>query len=149
MPGIVCSSRAKQRLGLFSMHTAAVMRRMRNSVARLGTRYQLFFGSDPRSLGCNSHGDTRAPDFTDGRRQAAATGESSHAAGGRACKLIDLARSVGEQVGNAELGHDVDRLRDPIPPNAGQKLRSCARGSTGPSIRLAAPEVVRGARPGI
>ena len=32
---------------------------MRNSVARLGTRYQLFFGSDPRSLGCNSDGDTR------------------------------------------------------------------------------------------
>jgi hypothetical protein len=32
---------------LFSMHTAAVMRQMRNSVARLGTRYQLFFGSDP------------------------------------------------------------------------------------------------------
>src|SRR5216683_2851992 len=62
MPGIVCSSRAKQLLGLFTMHTVAVMRRMRNSVARLGTRYQLFFGSDPRSLGCNSDGDTRAPD---------------------------------------------------------------------------------------
>jgi len=43
---------------------------------------------------------------------------------GRACKLIDLAWSVGQQVGNAELGHDVDRLRDPIPPNEGQKLRS-------------------------
>src|SRR5205823_4528139 len=52
MPGIVCSSRAKQLLGRFSMHTAAVMRRMRNSVARLGTPYQLFFGSDRRSLGC-------------------------------------------------------------------------------------------------
>src|SRR5207302_9504628 len=59
MPGIVCSSRAKQLFGLFTMHTVAVMRRMRNSVARLGTRYQLFFGSDPRSLGCNSDGDTR------------------------------------------------------------------------------------------
>src|SRR5438874_2252640 len=57
MPGIVCSSRAKQLPGLFTMHTVAVMRRMRNSVARLGTRYQLFFGSDPRSLGCNSDGD--------------------------------------------------------------------------------------------
>jgi hypothetical protein len=44
MPDIVCSSRAKQHLGLFSMHTAAVMRRMRNSVARLGTRYQRFSG---------------------------------------------------------------------------------------------------------
>jgi hypothetical protein len=41
---------------------------------------------------------------------------------GRACKLIDLARSVGEQGGNAELGHDLDRLRDPISPNEGQKL---------------------------
>jgi hypothetical protein len=49
----------------------AVMRRMRNSVARLGTRYQLFFGSNPRSLGCNSDGDTRTPDFTNGRRRAA------------------------------------------------------------------------------
>src|SRR2546427_12352163 len=47
MPGIVCFSRAKQPLGPFSMHTVAVMRRMRNSVARLGTRYPLFFGSDP------------------------------------------------------------------------------------------------------
>src|SRR6266851_1462520 len=47
MLGIVCSSRARQLLGLFSMHTAAVMRQIRNSVARLGTRYQLFFGSDP------------------------------------------------------------------------------------------------------
>src|SRR5438045_1975437 len=71
MPGIVCSSRAKQLLGLLSMPTAAVMRRMPNSVARLGTRYQLFFGSDPRSLACNSDGDTRAPDFTNGRRRAA------------------------------------------------------------------------------
>jgi len=52
---------------------------MRNSVARLGTRYQLFFGSDPRSLGCNSDGDTRAPDFTNGRRRAATSAESSHA----------------------------------------------------------------------
>ncbi len=42
---------------------------------------------------------------------------------GRASKLIDLARPVGQQVGNAELGHDVDRLRDPIAPNEGQKLR--------------------------
>ena len=79
MPGIVCSSRAKQLLGLLGMHTVAVMRRMRNSVARLGTRYQLFFGSDPRSLGCNSDGDTRAPDFTNGRRRAATSAESSHA----------------------------------------------------------------------
>jgi hypothetical protein len=44
---LVCSSRAKRLLGLFSMHTAAVTRRMRNSVAPLGTRYQLFFGSEP------------------------------------------------------------------------------------------------------
>src|SRR6266478_7648806 len=43
---------------------------------------------------------------------------------GRACKLIGLARSAGQQVGNAELGHDVDRLRDPIPPNEGEKLCS-------------------------
>ena len=57
---------------------------------------------------------------------------------GRACQFIDLARSVGQQVGNAEPGHDVDRLRDPIAPDEGQKLlsRLDARwlGSTGPSI---------------
>src|SRR5438552_1960000 len=46
-PGIVCSSRAKQLLGLLSMHTVAVTKPMRSSVARLGTRYQLFFSSDP------------------------------------------------------------------------------------------------------
>ena len=40
---------------------------------------------------------------------------------GRACELIDLARSVGQQVGNAEPGHDVDRLRDPIAPDEREK----------------------------
>jgi len=54
MPGTVRAVRAQQLLGLFSLRTAAVTRRMRSSVARPGTRYQLFFDSDRRSLGCNS-----------------------------------------------------------------------------------------------
>ena len=43
---------------------------------------------------------------------------------GRVCQLVDVARSVGQEVGNAEPGRDVDRLRDSIPPNEGQKPRS-------------------------
>jgi len=43
---------------------------------------------------------------------------------GRACQFVDLLRSVGEEVGNPESGHDVDRLRDPIASNEGQKPRS-------------------------
>ena len=40
---------------------------------------------------------------------------------GRVCQLVNLPRSVGQEVGNAEPGRDVDRLRDPIAPNEGQK----------------------------
>jgi hypothetical protein len=46
---------------------------------------------------------------------------------GRAGKLIDVARSVGQPVGNAEPGRDVDRLRDPIAPDEGQDLLSSGR----------------------
>ncbi len=42
----------------------------------------------------------------------------------RVRELVDLPRSVGQEVGNAELGRDVDRLRDPIAPNESQKLLS-------------------------
>ena len=43
---------------------------------------------------------------------------------GRTCQFVNLSGSVGEEVGNAEPGRDVDRLRDPIPPNEGEKPRS-------------------------
>jgi len=53
----------------------------------------------------------------------------------RVRELVDLPRSVGQEVGNAELGRDVDRLRDPIAPNESQKLLSdssviCSRAAT-------------------
>jgi len=40
---------------------------------------------------------------------------------GLVCQLVNLPRSVGQEVGNAETGRDVDRLRDPITPNESQK----------------------------
>ena len=40
---------------------------------------------------------------------------------GRPRQLLDLPRAVGQEVGNAEPRRDVDRLRDPIAPNEGQK----------------------------
>jgi len=40
---------------------------------------------------------------------------------GRLRQLLDLPRAVGQEVGNAEAGRDVDRLRDPIAPNEGEK----------------------------
>jgi len=41
---------------------------------------------------------------------------------GSVCQLVNLPGSVGQEVGNAEPRRDVDRLRDPIAPNEGQKL---------------------------
>jgi hypothetical protein len=43
---------------------------------------------------------------------------------GRVSQLVDLPRAVGQEVGNAEPRRDVDRLRDPIAPNEGQKALS-------------------------
>ena len=42
----------------------------------------------------------------------------------RVSQLVDLPRAVGQEVGNAQPGRDVDRLRDPIAPNEGQKTLS-------------------------
>jgi len=42
-------------------------------------------------------------------------------------QLVDLSRSVGQQIGDAEPRRDVDRLRDPIAPNEGQKLLALAK----------------------
>ena len=36
-------------------------------------------------------------------------------------QVVNLSRSVGQEVRNAGPGCDVDRLRDPIVPNEGQK----------------------------
>ena len=42
----------------------------------------------------------------------------------RVRELVDLPRSVGQEIGNAVLGRDVDRLRDPIAPDESQKWLS-------------------------
>ena len=42
----------------------------------------------------------------------------------RVRQLVDLSRPVGEEVGNAQLGRNVDRLRDPMAPNEGEKSLS-------------------------
>jgi BAAT / Acyl-CoA thioester hydrolase C terminal len=128
--------RAKQLLGLFSLHTAAVMRRMRHSVARLGTRYQLFFGSDPRSLGCNSDGDTRAPDFTNGRRRTAATGASSHAAG-RSRVQAHRSREVRRRAGReCRVGSRPRSLARSDIPERGPEAARQVRPSDSPLLRL-------------
>jgi len=42
----------------------------------------------------------------------------------RVRQLVDLLRPVGEEVGNAQPGRNVDRLRDPMAPNEGEKSLS-------------------------
>ena len=76
---------------------------------------------------CGPHrgqGEAARPDLvehSDPRQEQQDSAEAWRMRPRRVGQLVDLPRSVGQEVGNLELGRDVDRLRDPIAPKEGQK----------------------------
>ena len=75
--------------------------------------------------GCDrSQGKAVRPDLverSDPRQEQQDSAETRRMRPRRMRQLVDLPGSVGQEVRNAELGGDVDHLRDPIAPDEVQK----------------------------